>query len=56
LKLIDGLQSINYFKGEAIVREGDEGEEFYIIESGSCDCLKLHENKGRKGFVVVRTL
>lgn len=56
LKLIDGLQSINYFKGEAIIREGDEGEEFYIIESGSCDCLKLHENKGRKGFVVVRTL
>ena len=56
LKLIDGLQSIKYFKGEAVVREGDEGEEFYIIESGSCDCLKLHENKGRKGFVVVRTL
>lgn len=56
MKLIDGLQSINYFKGEAIIREGDEGEEFYIIESGSCDCLKLHENKGRKGFVIVRTL
>jgi CRP-like cAMP-binding protein len=56
LKLIDGLQSINYYKGEAILREGDEGEEFYIIEQGSCECLKLYDTKGRKGFVMVRTL
>ena len=43
MKLIDGLQTINYFKGEAIIREGDEGEEFYIIEEGSCECLKLYD-------------
>lgn len=57
LKLIDGLQSITFFKGEAIFREGDQGEEFYIIEKGSVECLKLHETKDkRKGFILVRSL
>ena len=35
-----------------MLREGDDGEEFFIIESGSVDCLKLHE----KGFINVRKL
>ena len=62
-RMAAGEKSSAYLSGRAVKvckgqmkSEGDEGEEFYIIESGSCDCLKLHENKGRKGFVVVRTL
>ena len=43
LKLIDGLQSVNYFNGEAIIKEGEIGEEFYIIEKGQCECVKLLE-------------
>lgn len=42
LKLVDGLQTITLLKGEFVLKEGEEGDEFYIIESGQVDCLKLY--------------
>jgi CRP-like cAMP-binding protein len=42
LKLVDGLKEIEVEPGEVIIREGDQGEEFYIIEEGEVECLKLH--------------
>ena len=42
LKLVDGLQQITLNKGEFVLKEGEDGEEFYVIESGEVDCLKLH--------------
>lgn len=42
LKLVDGLQKINIPEGEIIIKEGDVGKEFYIIEGGELECLKLH--------------
>lgn len=42
LKLVDGLQQITLNKGEFVLREGEDGEEFYVIEGGEVDCLKLH--------------
>jgi CRP-like cAMP-binding protein len=39
-----------------VIKEGEQGREFYIIEQGELDCLKLHEYKGKRGFVFVRTL
>lgn len=56
LKLVDGLAKVEVKQGEMVIKEGDQGEEFYIIEQGELDCLKLHEYKGKKGFVFVRTL
>ena len=38
------------------MNEGDEGNEFYILEQGEVECLKLTEVAGKKGFVNVRTL
>ena len=32
LKLVDGLQTIQLEKKDFVLREGDDGEEFYIIE------------------------
>ena len=32
------------------------GEEFFIIEKGKAECLKLHLNGNKKYFVHVRTL
>jgi cAMP-dependent protein kinase regulator len=40
LKLIDGLESKSYKKGDTIIEEGNEGEDFYIIEEGTVECLK----------------
>ena len=56
VKLVDGLQQSTLNKGEFVLKEGEDGEEFYVIESGEVDCLKLHQVGSRKGFVLVRTL
>ena len=42
--------------GEIIIKEGEEGKEFYIIEEGELECMKLIEVNGRSGFVRVRNL
>ena len=34
LKLADGLTEVNLEKGEVVIKEGDQGKEFYIIEEG----------------------
>lgn len=38
------------------MKEGEEGKEFYIIEKGEVDCLKIYHLKDKVGFVHVRTL
>ena len=32
LKLVDGLTKVEVKQGEMVIKEGDQGEEFYIIE------------------------
>ena len=56
LKLVDGLQSITLSKLEFVFKEGTTGEEFYIIESGEVECLKLYKVGQKTGFVLVRCL
>lgn len=43
LKLIDGLTTVIFQHGDMVFNEGDSGQEFYIIESGSCECLKVKD-------------
>ena len=47
LSLLDGLKAQWYNKGEIIVREGDIGDLFYIIEEGHVECWSkvLNQNK-----------
>lgn len=40
--IIDGLQERNISQGDIIVRQGDHGEEFFIIEEGKAVVLKTH--------------
>lgn len=50
IKLLDGLQ-VQYFQSEdVIVKEGDVGEYFYIVEEGSVECIK------EEGQEVIREL
>lgn len=39
-KLADALSTEIYHKGDVIVKEGEQGENFYFIESGSCQISK----------------
>lgn len=44
LKLIDGLESKTFIKGECMIKEGEEGDYFYIIEQGEVECVKDPED------------
>lgn len=39
LRIIDGLKIQTYCEGEFVIREGEVGNEFFIIEEGTCECL-----------------
>jgi CRP-like cAMP-binding protein len=43
LKLIDGLQVQTYTKDQFVFHEGETGDKFFIIESGTCACLKVNK-------------
>jgi cAMP-dependent protein kinase regulator len=47
---------LNLNSGEFVLQEGEDGEEFYVIEDGEVECLKLQSLNNRTGFVLVRTL
>ena len=53
---MDGLQTITLLKNDFVIKEGDDGDDFYIIESGQVDCLKLYSIRNKSGLVRVRTL
>jgi cAMP-dependent protein kinase regulator len=40
IRLLDGLKIENYKRYDFVFREGDIGNNFYIIEEGECECLK----------------
>ncbi|KAK6454629.1 camp-dependent protein kinase regulatory subunit [Scheffersomyces xylosifermentans] len=42
-KLADALSTEIYHKGDKIVTEGEQGENFYLIESGNCQVHKAKE-------------
>jgi len=39
-KIADVLESRTFNEGEDVLREGDEGDEFFLIESGSAQAFK----------------
>jgi cAMP-dependent protein kinase regulator len=40
LKLLDMLSTKTLNKGEYVFREGDPGDNFYMISEGTVECLK----------------
>ena len=45
MRLIDGLGTQEYQKGDFVFHEGDVGEEFFIIEQGECECVKEEDGQ-----------
>jgi cAMP-dependent protein kinase regulator len=39
-KIADALDTQDFQPGAVIIKEGDKGESFYIVESGEADCFK----------------
>ena len=40
-KIIDAVQDVKYKAGDVIIKEGDDGDNFYIVEAGALDCTKV---------------
>ncbi|KAF4688775.1 hypothetical protein FOZ60_002441 [Perkinsus olseni] len=41
-KIADALRTENYKAGETIVRQGDTGDKFYMVEEGECTVYKVY--------------
>lgn len=52
-KIADALETHKYPAGSAIIREGDVGDKFYILESGEAEAIKRgQENRPLKQYKV----
>ncbi|WPH01488.1 Hypothetical protein R9X50_00433400 [Acrodontium crateriforme] len=49
-KIADALETIKYPAGSTIIKEGDVGDKFYILESGSAEALKRGQNEPLKQY------
>ena len=43
-KLASALQSVRFSDGEFVIRQGDQGDSFYIIEEGNVRCTQIKSN------------
>jgi cAMP-dependent protein kinase regulator len=49
-KIADALDTHKYPAGSAIIKEGDVGDKFYILESGDAEAFKRGEDKPLKAY------
>jgi CRP-like cAMP-binding protein len=45
-RLIQALEPVPYNAGDTVIRQGDEGDYFYIIREGTCSVTRLASGKG----------
>jgi len=43
--LCNSLQGVDYSSGDTIIRQGEEGADFYIVESGEAECFKTNDGE-----------
>jgi cAMP-dependent protein kinase regulator len=46
-KLAGALETVDYDEGEYIIRQGEVGDTFYVIEEGTVKCTQL-KSTGRE--------
>ncbi len=39
--IVDAMKELKFKKGEAVIRQGENGDEFYVIDSGEIDCTRV---------------
>ena len=40
LIVVDAMEEYNVKAGETVIKEGEKGDELYVVESGTLDCFK----------------
>lgn len=39
--VLNAMQNVKKSAGEQIIKEGDDGDNLYVVESGTLDCTKV---------------
>ena len=39
--VLDAMQNVKKLAGETIIKEGDDGDNLYVVESGELTCTKV---------------
>lgn len=39
--VVDAMKEVHFKEGQTIIKQGDDGNELYVLESGECECYKL---------------
>ena len=39
--ILDAIVPVSKKKGDVVIKQGDEGDSFYVLEKGSLDCTKF---------------
>lgn len=46
--VIDAMFEKTFHKGDYVIREGEDGDNFFVLDSGTCDCLKKQADGSEK--------
>jgi cAMP-dependent protein kinase regulator len=47
--VVDAMERKTYAPGDFVIRQGDDGDEFFLLASGECDCfIDFHDGKEPK--------
>lgn len=53
LILIDAMEEKRYIRGEEVIRQGDQGDEMFVVESGSLDCYRRTPDSAQEKFLKI---
>ena len=51
--VIMAMEEISFKAGDAVIKQGDDGDNFYVIDSGQFDCTKQYKGKKEPTFLKV---
>ena len=49
--LIDAMEEKRYTRGEEVIRQGDQGDEMFVVDSGALDCYRRTADSPQEKFL-----
>lgn len=49
--VIDAMEEQNFKKGDTVIKQGDDGEVLYLLETGKLDCFKKFQKDEKETFL-----
>lgn len=49
--IIDAMEEKKYSRGEAVIQQGEAGNELFVVELGHLDCTKKFDNEPQEKFL-----